>query len=154
MPQSEDLDAAGLCVDLVVEVVAGTTQEEAPDPLAPLATRPCPDSRLGSDQLERAFEILDEGRGCVGPIGTPPGRRSPDLRSSAARRLEDQPLDQGLLAKLPEELLGIHELPLRGFLQRFLECGLLVGCQLEGLVGFGDEDGHRGSLLERITVEL
>jgi len=74
-------------------------------------------SGLGSDEVEGPLEILDEGKGRVGAIGTPPSRRSPDLRGSPRRRLDDQPRNQGLLAKLPEQRLRIDELPLCGLLE-------------------------------------
>jgi len=117
MPQSENLDAAGLCVDLVVEVIAGAAQEEASNSFPAGLASACPDSGLGSDELEGPLEILDEGKGRVRAIGTPPSRRSPDLRGSPRRRLDDQPRNQGLLAKLPEERLRIDELPLCGLLE-------------------------------------
>jgi hypothetical protein len=83
MPECEDLDATGLCVDLVVEVIAGPAQEEAADALLPHVASTRSDARLCRNQLEGPLKVLGEGERGSFAVGPPPRGGSPDLRRSA-----------------------------------------------------------------------
>jgi hypothetical protein len=148
VPQGEDLDAAGLCVDLVVEVVTSPAQKKAADTLPPGVASSRSDARLRRDEFERSLEIVHEGKWSGRTIGSPPHIRSPDLGRGAGRRLDGKACGQGLLAKFSEQGLCINELTPRCFIERLLEGSLLLGCQLKGLVGFRNKNSEGGSLLE------
>jgi len=72
VPEGENLDAARLGVHLVVEVIARTAKEKAPNaPLLGIAGS-CPDARLRGDELEGSLEVIGEGKGGCLPIDSPP----------------------------------------------------------------------------------
>ena len=127
VPEGEDLDAAGLRIDLVVEVVASPAKKEAANALLLGVAGSRADPRLSRYEFEGSLEVVDEGRWGCRPIGSPPRRGPPDFCRGAECRLDGQACRQGLLAKLPEEGLRIDELPLRRLLEGLFEGDLLVG---------------------------
>lgn len=141
MPESEHFDAADFGIHWVVEVIAGPAEEKAADALLLGVASPCPDARLGGDELEGSLEVVDEGERDCRPIGSPPCRGPPDLRRRSRGRLDDQACCQGLLAKFSEEGRRIDELALSCLLERLFEGDLFVGGQLEGLIGFRHKNG-------------
>ena len=147
VPQSENLDTACFSVDLVVEVVPGSTQQEPTNALllGVASTRSNPG--LSGDKLEGSLEIFYERQGGGLTIRSPPRRCAPNLSSSAGRCLDKEARSQGLLTEFSEEGLRIDELPARGLLKGLLERSFLFRSELETLIGFGDEDGDGGSFL-------
>ena len=127
VPEGEDLDATGFCVDLVVEMVASPAQEEAADTLLLGVASARSDAGLSRDEFEGSLKVLDEGkRGCR-TVGSPPRRRPPNLRRGAGRRLDGEACGHGLLAKFSEEGLCVDELTPRGLIEGLFKGSLLIG---------------------------
>jgi hypothetical protein len=97
MPEGEDFDAACLAVDLVVEVVPGSTQEEAPDALLPCVASTGADTGLGRDQLEGPLKVFGKGQWGRYTVRPPPRRRAPDLCRGTRRGPNGEACGQGLL---------------------------------------------------------
>lgn len=72
VPEGEDFDAASFSIDLVVEVIAGTTEKKAANALLLGVARSCSDSRLRGDELEGSLEVVDERKRRCRTIGAPP----------------------------------------------------------------------------------
>ena len=72
VPESDDLDLAGFCVDLVVEVVASAAQKQAANRVLLRIASSRPDPRLGRDELEGSFEIIDESEWGGRTVRSPP----------------------------------------------------------------------------------
>ncbi len=73
VPECDDLDLARFCVDLVVEVVASAAQKQSANRLLLRVASSCPDPRLGRDEFEGSFQILDESERGSRTVGSPPG---------------------------------------------------------------------------------
>ena len=73
MPESDDLDLASFCVDLVVEVVASAAEKQTANRLLLRVASSRPDPRLGRDEFEGSLEIVDESERGGRTIGSPPG---------------------------------------------------------------------------------
>jgi hypothetical protein len=127
VPKREYLDTADFSVDLVVEVVASSAQEEAANALLPRVASSRSDPRLGRDEFEGSLEVVDEGERSGRTIGSPPRRGSPDLCRGAGRRLDRKARGQGLLTKFPKQGFRVDELPTCRLLEGLFEGYLLVG---------------------------
>ena len=100
MPEGKDLDAAGFSVDLVVEVIVGSAEEQAPDALSLGVASPRSDSGLGGNELECPLKVVDERERSRRSVGLPPRGRPPDLLSGPGSDPDRKTSDQGLPAKL------------------------------------------------------
>jgi hypothetical protein len=154
VPESKDLDASRVGVDLVVQVIPSSTEQEPTNARLLGVASAGPDAGLRSDELERSLQVVDESERGSRAIGSPPRRRAADLCGGAERRPDVQTGDQRLLAEFSKKGFSVHELTVRRLLKRLFEGSLLFGAQLEGLVGFGDEYGNRRAFLERVALEL
>jgi len=72
VPEGENLDAARLGIHLVIEVIARTAEEKAPNALLLGIAGSRPDAGLRGDELEGSLEVVGEGKGGCLPIGSPP----------------------------------------------------------------------------------
>jgi hypothetical protein len=127
VPKGKDFDAAGFSVDLVVEVIVGSAEEEAPDALSLDVAGSRSDSGLGGNKLECPLKVVHERERSRRSVGSPPGGRPPDLLGGPGSDPDRKASDQGLPAKLSKESVCVDELPRRRLLQGLFEGSLLLG---------------------------
>ena len=73
MPEGDDLDLAGFCVDLIVEMVASAAEKQTANRLFLGVASSRPDPWLGRDEFEGSVEIVNETERGGRTIGSPPG---------------------------------------------------------------------------------
>jgi hypothetical protein len=79
VPEGEYFYAVRVCVDLVVEVVAGAAQKEPANSSLLRAPSARADSGLGRNKFKGPLEVFHEGERSCRTIGAPPRRSAPDL---------------------------------------------------------------------------